>query len=58
MDWLAGDVTIIVERYNKYGLTEVEESTTLYECLKPDTIQSFELIIDMTKVERRHPCRR
>ncbi len=50
--WLAKNVTITVEGYNKYGLTEVEESTTLYGFLKPDTIQSFELVIDMTKVER------
>lgn len=50
--WLAADVTITVEGYDKYGLTAVEESTTLYGLLKPGELQSFELEIDMKKIER------
>jgi len=50
--WLAEDVTISVEGYNKYGTVAIEESKTLYGFLKPDDLQSFELTINMTNVER------
>jgi hypothetical protein len=50
--WLATDVTITVEGYDKYGLMAVKETTTLYGFLKPDDLQSFELEISMTRVKR------